>query len=633
MRRLNQSRSGRDAEATQIQPARSRTLALWLAFAVPFVAYVLTSGGISYWLDSGEFVAAAARLDIAHPPGHPLSELYGKAFTLLPFGSITWRVAVGQAFATALASLFLCRAIFAAVATLELEDAAAWSIALGGAWLSALTYGLWFQAVRAEVYALQTLCMSVAIAAVAELERKHTVDDARPLYVAALALGFGLANHHLIALLVMPALLPCVVRVARQRGIRPLLLASGFGLLALMTYVYLPVRALAEPAINLGDPRTLANFAWVVSARVYSQNLHLLDMEPVAQRFFDVGDIGVQSFHALGILAALLGLYLGLRHPATRRHTLFFGLLLVIDAGVRAWMGSVRANPDILGYLAPSFLAIGALAALFAASLTWIAEKQAPLVRARLTRVAWLFPIAALLHAPVSLARSSLASFAAPEAFDEPRLRALPPRAVVIETTPQTSFRHWELDAVDVVRPDVIGVPVSFLRYPGTADLLMKRCPEIAPLVRGYLTADMLRAEDLIPLANTRPVRVELDTHFPSAAYRILAPDQLLHRVLTSPAQIPTAVAIAHERRTTFSALYKNVGGDLHEVETARQLLWIHYMDALYFAALGGRDLARSSLVFALALHPHDANLVRLARSLRDPRQVGPLDVKPYLEL
>ncbi|HEX2678978.1 MAG TPA: DUF2723 domain-containing protein [Polyangiales bacterium] len=605
---------------------------MWLAFGVPFVAYVLTSGGLSYWLDSGEFVAASMRLDIAHPPGHPLSQLWGKLFTLLPLGSITWRVAVGQAFATALASLGLCLAVGSAIERLELEERAAWAIAVLGAWLAALTYGLWFQAVRAEVYALQTLCMSAVLAAIAKLESQSPVRDARPLYVAALALGFGLANHHLIAFLVAPALLPCVIRVVRARGVRPLLLGSGFGLLALLTYVYLPARAIARPAIDLGDPRSLANIAWVISARVYSQNLHLLDMEPMSQRFSEVAIIAVENFHGVCVIAALVGLYLALRHPGTRRHGLFFGLLLVVDGGVRAWMGSVRANPDILGYLAPMLMALAALAALFVASVVWAAQTHAPYLSARISRFAWLLPLLALLHAPVSLARSSLARFAAPEAFDEPRLRSLPPRAVVVESTPQTSFRHWELDAVDVVRPDVIGVPLSFLRYPGTGQRLAEAAPPVANIIQRYLDTDSLHPSDLLALAQSRPVFVEMDTHYPPRAYRILTPSKLMYRVLTSPTQIPDAKALEHAQDATFRKLYADVGADLHEVETARQLLWIDYMDALYFSSLGGRDIARKALVRALALHPNDTRLHKLAGALRDPRQIGPLDVTPYLD-
>src|SRR5262249_23754374 len=155
-----------------------------------------------------EFVAQAVHLDIAHPPGHPLSGLYGRAFCMLPLGSLSFRVALGQAVATAAASVCMCRAIAAALRGMQLVERVRWPLALSGAWLAAFSYGIWFQAVRPEVYALQSLCSALV------LERLLTLSAAEPerpgpaLAGAALVLGLGLTNHHLIALLGVPAFLP-----------------------------------------------------------------------------------------------------------------------------------------------------------------------------------------------------------------------------------------------------------------------------------------------------------------------------------------------------------------------------------------------------------------------------------------
>jgi hypothetical protein len=53
-----------------------------------FAVYAATASGHGYWLDSGEFTAAAVALDIAHPPSHPLAQLWAKPFTLLPIGPL-----------------------------------------------------------------------------------------------------------------------------------------------------------------------------------------------------------------------------------------------------------------------------------------------------------------------------------------------------------------------------------------------------------------------------------------------------------------------------------------------------------------------------------------------------------------
>ena len=68
-------------------------------------------------------------------------------------------------------------------------------------------------------------------------------------------------------------------------------------------------------------------------------------------------------------------------------------------------------------------------------------------------------PVLALFNLTYALERSSLAEFQATDSVDDQRIRSLPPRSIVIETMPQTVFRHWELDAVERARPDVAQVP------------------------------------------------------------------------------------------------------------------------------------------------------------------------------
>jgi len=54
--------------------------------------------------DSGELVTASGLCRHPHPPGYPVWSIYSWLWTvLLPFGNFAWRVAVGQATATALA--------------------------------------------------------------------------------------------------------------------------------------------------------------------------------------------------------------------------------------------------------------------------------------------------------------------------------------------------------------------------------------------------------------------------------------------------------------------------------------------------------------------------------------------------
>src|SRR5579864_4567686 len=54
--------------------------------------YFLTAARDIVVGDSPELITAAATLGVAHPPGYPLFTMLGHLFTLLPFGSIPFRV-------------------------------------------------------------------------------------------------------------------------------------------------------------------------------------------------------------------------------------------------------------------------------------------------------------------------------------------------------------------------------------------------------------------------------------------------------------------------------------------------------------------------------------------------------------
>ena len=90
---------------------RARLVALALASGVPLALYLATASAHDGWLDSGEFVAQAVALGVAHPPGHPLAALVGKLVTLLPLGPLPWRIAVVSAVCAAIAAGALFRAI------------------------------------------------------------------------------------------------------------------------------------------------------------------------------------------------------------------------------------------------------------------------------------------------------------------------------------------------------------------------------------------------------------------------------------------------------------------------------------------------------------------------------------------
>lgn len=625
-----------------------RTIALALASGVPFAAYLATASAHDYWLDGGELTAQAIHLDIAHPPGHPLAGLLGKLFTLIPLGPLSVRVALAQAACAALAAGFLYSAIDTTARALGLSrDRVVVPLALGGTWWVVCSYAWWFQAVRPEVYALQALLVCVAIERVIALEAAWPTHDVRPLYVACLALGLGLANHHLVAFLALPALAPTLARVYRAKGPRPLWLAGLAIAVGLASYIYLPIRAGTDPPANLGDPTDPSRIFWVVSARVYAHDMGLEAVQPLHERFADLltilgqnlagvfgGDtelaVALRAFGVLGL--TLLGLYSVLRTPGARRIGVVWGLVLAISLGGRAWLGSVRSNPDILGYLMPGIAAVGAvLTSLLAALIARIGLR--PDGSPRLVATLLAFGVAGLglaqLHS--SATRSTLASFHPTDDFDEERIRRLPPNAVVLAHRPQTVFRHWALAATERARPDVTLVPIPFLEYPGVVDALTARDPDVRELLGGYFLAGELRQPDLQSLATRRPLLVEMDVRVPPELYETLVPSGLYYEVVDAGATDTDVIEAADPHEDVVERLYAHIGAaGLEDRETRNHLLWIHYTDALYFASFGIREPARAAIRRGLAIQPQAAELNALSAALAATEE-GPLDIRPFI--
>ena len=124
-----------------------------LAALVP--VYFLTMPTTVGRADTFEFQVVAPQLGIAHPTGYPLYLLLGKLFTLIPMGSVAWRLNVGTAvFALSAATLLYLTGRKLLGHPLP---------ALLGAIALGLTPTFWSQAIEAEVYSLHALIIAAAL--------------------------------------------------------------------------------------------------------------------------------------------------------------------------------------------------------------------------------------------------------------------------------------------------------------------------------------------------------------------------------------------------------------------------------------------------------------------------------------
>lgn len=242
-------------------------------FTAVLGVYLRTLCPTIYWGDCGELAAAAYTLGNAHPTGYPLWLLLAKAWSLmLPAGSVIWRMNVLSAVLGALAVVFL----FGAGRTLGLAR----PIALAVAACFAFTHTFWQQCLFAETYTL-TGCYTCALLFLAVRWRARGCQS-RGLRGLAFVGGLAMTNGQIntlflpgVALFVLWAR-PELRRLGRAEVRREWLLTLGVGALPLLLYAYLPLRALADPPINWGDPRTPYAFWFHVSARPYADRMFSL---------------------------------------------------------------------------------------------------------------------------------------------------------------------------------------------------------------------------------------------------------------------------------------------------------------------------------------------------------------------
>ena len=140
--------------------------------AVLFSIYAAGACRTIYVGDSGDLVAAVATLGIPHPSGYPLYVLLGKLWiTLLPIGSVAFRMSLFSAFFGALAC-----GLFYAMARRQGLSAAA---GLLGALCLAFAPSFWSEATVQRVYTLNGFFV-VAVCAPATFGSAIVIANARP---------------------------------------------------------------------------------------------------------------------------------------------------------------------------------------------------------------------------------------------------------------------------------------------------------------------------------------------------------------------------------------------------------------------------------------------------------------------
>ena len=200
-----------------------------IVFASSAVTYLLTIEPTASFWDCGEFIASSYKLEVGHPPGNPVFQLFARFFTMFT-DNMHAAVAVNamNAICSALTIFFLYLTIvFLAKRVVKPEEDGTFTVAkaiaiFGSGAVGALAYTFsdtfWFSAVEGEVYAMSSLVTALVFWAMTKwYEQADTPYANRWIVLISFIMGLSIGIH-LLNLLAIPALVFLFYYKKREGG-------------------------------------------------------------------------------------------------------------------------------------------------------------------------------------------------------------------------------------------------------------------------------------------------------------------------------------------------------------------------------------------------------------------------------
>ena len=193
------------------------------------VTYLVTIEPTASFWDCGEFIASSYKLEVGHPPGNPVFQLFARLFTM--FGDNMHAAVAVNAFSaicSALTIFFLYLTIvFLAKRVVKPSEEGTYSLGkaiaiFGSGAVGALAYTFsdtfWFSAVEGEVYAMSSLITALVFWAMIKwYEQADQPYANRWIVLISFLMGLSIGIH-LLNLLAIPALVFMYYYKQRESG-------------------------------------------------------------------------------------------------------------------------------------------------------------------------------------------------------------------------------------------------------------------------------------------------------------------------------------------------------------------------------------------------------------------------------
>ena len=208
--------------------------------AVAAFTYLMTIEPTASFWDCGEFIASSYKLEVGHPPGNPVFQLFARFFSMfadashaaLAVNAMSAILSAFTIFFLYLTTVFLAKRVVkpAADGTYSLSKAIA---IFGSGAVGALAYcfsdTFWFSAVEGEVYAMSSLFTAMVFWAMTKwYEQADEPNSNRWIVLISFLMGLSIGVH-LLNLLTIPALVFMFYYRKREGGNYSFREFCGFG--------------------------------------------------------------------------------------------------------------------------------------------------------------------------------------------------------------------------------------------------------------------------------------------------------------------------------------------------------------------------------------------------------------------
>jgi len=145
----------------------------WGVFFIALIVYGITVEPTGSWWDAGEYITTSAKLQVAHPPGAPLLQMFGAFFAM--FALEADQIARMVNYMSGVSSAFTILFMFWTITNLtrklisdggDLSNSKAMAVfgsGIVGALAFAFSDSFWFNAVETEVYAMASFIMALLL--------------------------------------------------------------------------------------------------------------------------------------------------------------------------------------------------------------------------------------------------------------------------------------------------------------------------------------------------------------------------------------------------------------------------------------------------------------------------------------